>query len=263
MNMQDNDFDNLFRTKLDGLEVEPSARVWNNISAEVSGPQKRRLSPVWSIAATTVILMSAAAWFLTDKPVKVQQNRVAIQKKQSVIIDGPAKNKEASTPVAVQKEASVSGDNSIAINKLARVKQGILKRVNATAEAEKQDKAQPLNKDIAAPVVNLATQPVLAAVPAQSEHKAVVPDMSLSSPQLTATENSNQPAVTKVTEPVMASQPERKKKRGIHTLGGLINAVIAKVDKREDKLIEFTETDDDQADITGINLGLFKVKKEK
>lgn len=261
--MQDNEFDNMFRTKLNGLEVEPSARVWRNVSAELNGTQKRRLSPVWSIAATTVLLLSAAAWFLTGKSVNVQQNRVAIQKKQSVIIDGPAKDKNAITPAVFRKEVSVSGDNGIAINKLARVKQGILKQVNATAEAEKQDKAQPLKSEIMAPIVNLATQPVLAAMPAQLEHKAVVPDMSLSSPQLMATENSNQPTVTKVTEPVMASQPERKKKRGIHTLGGLINAVIAKVDKREDKIIEFTETDDDQAEITGVNLGLFKVKKEK
>jgi hypothetical protein len=35
------------------------------------------------------------------------------------------------------------------------------------------------------------------------------------------------------------------------------------VDKRKDKLIEFSSKDDDESLITGINLGIIKVKKEE
>jgi hypothetical protein len=47
-------------------------------------------------------------------------------------------------------------------------------------------------------------------------------------------------------------------------LGGLINALIAKVDRRQDKLIEFSDSDDDDAEsnVTGLNLGLIKIKKQ-
>jgi hypothetical protein len=264
MNMQDKDFDNLFRTKLNGLEVEPSARVWNNISAEVNGPQKRRPSPVWSIAATTVILMSAAAWFLTDKPVKVQQNQVAVQKKQNTVKNQviESDNKIVAPDVAEQV-LTIAGQHSNDANKIAHIKHSTIGRGFTKVERANVEPTKPENVQETSLTTNTVSQPVLAAVSNLSEHQAVVPDMTLSNQKLTSGENINQTDAVKVPEIVMARQPERKKKRGIHTLGGLINAVIAKVDKREDKLIEFTETDDDQADITGINLGLFKVKKEK
>jgi len=41
-----------------------------------------------------------------------------------------------------------------------------------------------------------------------------------------------------------------------------VNFVIAQVDKREDKLIEFTESDEG-TEVSGINLGLLKIKSKK
>jgi hypothetical protein len=41
-----------------------------------------------------------------------------------------------------------------------------------------------------------------------------------------------------------------------------LNVVIAAVDKRKDKVIEFSNTDGDESSITGINLGIIKIKKE-
>ena len=46
-------------------------------------------------------------------------------------------------------------------------------------------------------------------------------------------------------------------------LGGLINLVIAKVDKREDKIIEFDESDEDESNLTALNLGILKIKRNK
>ena len=49
------------------------------------------------------------------------------------------------------------------------------------------------------------------------------------------------------------------------SFGGLINAVVGKIDKRKDKVIEFNDDDDDDdgATVTGVNLGIIKIKKEK
>ncbi|WP_342647186.1 hypothetical protein [Mucilaginibacter sp. CSA2-8R] len=265
MNMQDKDFDDLFRTKLGNLEAEPSARVWNNISAELHGSKKRKLSPVWSIAATTVLLLSAAAWFLTNKPIENQQNQVAANRKQVVIKNQPAENNiKTVTPDVMEQFAEATGNRRIVVNKIAHVERKNVRQLNNTAASGKQVLTQSVLVQENAPVINTINQPVLAAVVNQPENQAVVPDMNLNNQRLTATaENVIQPEFVKTSEAMIDRQPERKKKRGIHTLGGLINVVIAKVDKREDKIIEFTETDDDQANITGINLGLFKVKKEK
>lgn len=261
--MQDKDFDNLFRTKLSGLEVEPSARVWDNISAELNGPQKRKLSPVWSIAATTIILLSVAAWFLTDKPVKVQQNQVAVQKKQTPVDSQSDENNiKTVTPDVIEQEIKAKVNKDVVINTIVHVKHSTISRVTNKVKEVREPSTKSVAVQETSPVMVTETQPILAAATTQPERQAVVPDMNLNSQRLTA-ENISQPDVIKTPETVLARQPERKKKRGIHTLGGLINAVIATVDKREDKLIEFTETDDDQANITGVNLGLFKVKKEK
>ncbi len=52
------------------------------------------------------------------------------------------------------------------------------------------------------------------------------------------------------------------KKHRVRTFGDMLNVVIAAVDKRKDKVIEFSNTDGDESSITGINLGIIKIKKE-
>ena len=52
------------------------------------------------------------------------------------------------------------------------------------------------------------------------------------------------------------------KNRKVRGVGGLVNFVISQVDKREDKLIEFTESDEG-TEVSGINLGLLKIKSKK
>jgi hypothetical protein len=46
-------------------------------------------------------------------------------------------------------------------------------------------------------------------------------------------------------------------------VGDLVNFVIAKVDKREEKIIKVSKTDEGDNEITGINLGLFKFSKSE
>ena len=48
----------------------------------------------------------------------------------------------------------------------------------------------------------------------------------------------------------------------IRSIGSLVNFVIAKVDHREDKIIEF-EDNDEGSEVSGINLGVLKFKSRK
>jgi hypothetical protein len=54
---------------------------------------------------------------------------------------------------------------------------------------------------------------------------------------------------------------QQQRKHGIRNFGDIVNLVVAKVDKRKDKVIEFSDDDEDGSSITGINLGVIKVKK--
>ena len=105
---------------------------------------------------------------------------------------------------------------------------------------------------------------VLAAVPETAITKPVVPD------DVPLTTKNAEVKTEFITKPVLAEmQPANKpvkpalgKKHKIHSLGDLFNVMIASVDKRKDKFIEFTDTDEGD-NITGINLGIVKVKKEQ
>src|ERR1700761_7748044 len=78
MKMQDKEFDGLFRSKLDELEVEPSANLWGDIDAELSSGKRKKLLVILSMAATLIILCTAALIFMQKDVVKpVKHNNIA------------------------------------------------------------------------------------------------------------------------------------------------------------------------------------------
>jgi len=252
--MQDNELDDLFRSKLGGLEVQPSAHVWENIQAELGGVKRKSWIPLYSMAATILVLLAAGTWFLLDKSVKVKQQVAHTQAKVY-----KAENLKPTQPQLVEhtnaENATVTVPARQSVNNMASVKHR--KAVSAHMESMPH---QPTVNDVAE--TNKEPELVLSVLPEKPMTHAVVPEMSLSGtssidPSVGSTKVPVSPAT------VMARQPEVKKKRGIHSLGDLINVVVAKVDKREDKLIEFSDTDDEQSTVTGINLGLIKIKKDK
>ena len=68
MDMQDKEFDELFRAKLDGLETEPSANIWPAIANELDSVKRRKgLAPWLSIAAGIVVLIGIGVFFIPKK----------------------------------------------------------------------------------------------------------------------------------------------------------------------------------------------------
>ncbi|RYD89545.1 MAG: hypothetical protein EOP54_25425 [Sphingobacteriales bacterium] len=258
MNMQDKELDALFHAKLDDLEVEPSANLWAGIAAELDADKKKTIMPYLSIAATILVLVTAGILFIpkaedaTQQPVEIkitkQQPAKALQPvaqtiKQPIIV--PATGSTS----AVQKIATVSVSKP------------------AYKEITKKEQEQIIAKKIEAPVNE--QQPVLAAITRNNGNlKPVVPDTDI---ELSAKTISAESEPFKTKPVVMASanlpqtdmqevQPVKKKK--INSFGGLLNALVSKIDKRKDKLIEFDDANGEN-NITGINLGILKLKKEE
>ena len=92
---------------------------------------------------------------------------------------------------------------------------------------------------------------------------ALVPDAAVSlKPQPETEKPAKQPEKVQVL--ASANTTEKVKRKRIRSFGDVVNLVMAKVDKREDKLIQFTNSDDgDESNVTGINLGIINLKKEK
>ncbi len=266
MNMQDKEFDDLFRSKLDNFEMEPSAQVWQNIDAELDGKKKKgSLFTLFGIAASIIMLIGAGILFIPKKVAnnsnehKLAHNRV----KPAVV------KPENNTPVNVQPiKTEQVADAKVPVKPIESVNHP--KKIEAPVAPAKEDnqliaKIEPVKPEPVKP----DEQPILAAVPDQ---KNEVKNTGTQPAEISVTtkqpEEIKAPAV-QTQQPILASQPaavkENKpvvKRRGIHNIGDLVNLVVAKVDKRHDKLVVFTNTDDDESTITAFHLGALKIKRD-
>lgn len=86
--MQDKEFDDLFRAKLEDFEHEPSGGVWAGVTAGLEKKTKRSIAPLLGIAASIAVLVTASILFIprtTRIPVKSHtQNKTPEVARQNV-----------------------------------------------------------------------------------------------------------------------------------------------------------------------------------
>jgi hypothetical protein len=251
MDMQDKEIDQLFRSGFNDFEVKPAAKVWGGI---VSGldRKKRSLKMYLGIAASLLLLLSAGLYFVshvkdnTKKP--VQLTAVKNNKPAKSIITPVIASPETEQ---VQKVAQPQLEKTIAFNTALKSRKQKTKTV----------KVLPV-RDIE--IIEPAQQQAQVIQPAQ-DVKFVVPAGVPFNEKIELPEDASfkanilaaQPPVNKA----IAASPVKKHR--IRNLGDLINVVVSKVDKRKDKLIEFSSTnDEDDSVVSGLNLGFIKIKKQ-
>ena len=255
MEMQDKEFDRLFKSKLNDFEVEPSADVWQNIDRELNGKKaKRSIMPYLSIAASVIVLASISVWFFNQKQENAQH---------------PVKLVKRVKPFKPQTDtndsvAEVSGIEEPLNEAIAA---GIKIKMDSVPSKTQVTEQTPQETTIALPeAIGQKTEPVLANVPAQKA-PVLQPAVPANDVPLSIGLLADNP-VEYIQKPIDAVKdaPSTEKppvKKRAHGLGGLINTIIAAVDKREDKLIEFTDANNDEGSrVTAVNLGIFKIKKQ-
>jgi len=259
MEMQDKEFDDLFRSKLDGFEAEPSANVWVNIASELSaGKRKKALLSYLSIAASIVVLVAAGLLFIPQKQNVNGKHPVStgIVATRGSLKTSPIKSNSAQSSISIKDIKPVE----------TLVARGVVPKKKHLTIIRDTSVRQVIAPGAA---VRIDDKTELAAISTnrQDANKAVVPDTTTPlaiklhvndttpfitkpaiSPQLSIAANQN--------APVKASHK-------IRNFGDLVNAVVAKVDKRKDKIIEFTHTDDNESTIAEVNLGIIKIRKDK
>ncbi|MDB5134226.1 MAG: hypothetical protein JWP37_829 [Mucilaginibacter sp.] len=260
--MQDKEFDDLFRSKLDDFEMEPSAKVWTNIDTKLDGKERKKSTfPVLRIAASIIILVTAGILFIPKKensgPVKPGKNRLVNNQAAQAVVK-PIAHTPANTDVVKDSRPA----NTVIANRVAVVQhhaEGVgapVKSAGQTAHAI--DNTEPVKTEEQQMLAAVSTKPVEITNP-------VVPDIAtpLSIKQADLDETATIKPVLTAQNPAAKPANTVVRKRGIHNFGDLVNLVVAKVDKRKDKVIEFTDTDDDESTITAVNVGPIKIKKEK
>ena len=259
----DKKFDEFFKSSFEDFEVEPSANSWSKIAQEIKQKPKKKFPIFWSAAASVLIVLGIGLGLYT-KPIEViklkpqtddltakvepkleenkeqtlkneqgaknQEQKIGIEKpallansikKQPVRLQNKISEKNISKDATITSKATVLDLNNLEED-LARVKP--VKRINSVAQQMIDDEAKQIKFN-------------------GSKYTA------LALAQNTNDKNLNDDgAIT-----------GRKVK--IKSVGDLVNFVVAKVDKREEKIIKVSKTEESDNEITGINLGLFKFRK--
>ena len=263
MNMPDNEVDELFRSQLSNLDVAPSSKVWRGINKEIAFSERKRRIPFLGIAASILLITAAAAVLILKTISLADKHPIATNKP----IPRPI-GKPLSPPPTFVKDGSPS---------ILFAASGTAHHHNPSALSYKRSVKSKLitgttTKAIQAVVPELASGNTHSAETNDETYRGnpVVPDVNTqiivkSNTEANSTPKEN-PSIIASNQPPTAplkNEPARPRHK-IRNIGDFLNVVIAKVDKRKDKVIEFTDTDDDEeANVTGVNLGIIKIKRDK
>ncbi len=238
--MLDKDLDQLFKKRFDTFETEPNSDVWNAIANQLDGKRaKKKAYPLfWMAAASIVIIISAGLWFY--RPVEVIKLHGTADDQMAVVKPDETILKSANETSSNASENPVSKENGLIPVKSVEIQK---KRI-----VFYHQNAMNLDRKL------IKRNSVIALVKQDTEVLAQTKtDVNLSDkikPMLLANIDNKDPKIE--------TKQETPRKR-IRSIGSLVNFVIAQVDKREDKIIEFKD-DDDGSEVSGINLGIVKFK---
>lgn len=253
----DKDFDQLFKTSLEDFEVTPTANSWNKIAEQLeSKPAKKKFPAYWMAAASVIFILGIGiSLYLTSTEViqlKPDQNKKDLAKKVaqpqtddatdiSSMLDNTVTAQEISKKEA-QTTRQLLADNQLEL------------ATENTALADKNQVFKSNSKE--EPVIEqLSTNPIKTKT-ISIQKMAINPPVeinSLSSVPVSAQNN--------IEKGLNEANIEAGGKLKIKSFGDVVNFVVSKVDKREDKIITISKTEDSDNEVTGINLGLISFKK--
>jgi len=252
--MLDNDIDNLFKPSLESYEIRPSAESWQKINSQLERKQGKNNQPYWLAAASVILVVGLGFNFFgtQQEVIKLTANsHVAIIEEEEVL---PVEHK-ITVKQPVLKELSL---NEV---KMANEKH-FLSLMAKTNIPSKKNRIKPKGDDFKNK--NILASAFLLNVDKSIEEEA--PERRKVKVAANTVIDAEDPilATAQQTKNISAFNKElnySEEKSIIKSVGDLVNFVIAKVDNREQKLLHMSRTEESDMEITQINLGLIKYKK--
>lgn len=241
--MLDKDIDKLFQERFEAFETVPANLVWDKISVELSEDKsKRRINPtIWKAAASFLIFLSAALWFYRPQEViklhgSSDETVQRIGNPEPIIATTKSAAKVSQVVVTPVK---IIPPNKQKLGIPAHLKHGevFLSSQKVESAVKSSTSNRPITVDMIEPV---QIETIYASSPENVPNIAMNTKLDFVESQL-----------------IESDSPKIK----IKSIGSLVNFVIAKVDHREDKIIEFADSDEG-SEVSGINLGVLKFKSK-
>jgi len=253
--IRDNEFDQLLRDKFEEAEVRPSVNLWAQIETQLAEKPKRVFPVYWMAAAIAVVAISLGLLLYPEKNAGKRRTDMAV--------------------VAEVARHKAAGSHKGAVPSAAEQPEAAMLKVKATG---RQAPSGP------AVSTAMAMLPDAKSAYAKNNLSAVQPlalNTHLYKNELTVKQeilNLPEPAAPDKEALVLASAAEgntagdevinendsKGDNKSIRNMGDLINYVVDKVDKSNEKIIQF-KTDDDNSSLVALNIGIirFNTKKHK
>lgn len=228
----ENTFDTILKDKLKDVSVAPSPQVWENISAGLEQKQqKKRVIYPWLGLAASVMLVSLGAWWFFP----MNQAQISTVKGLNVQqMPTRSTNPELIGQVNLPKKEVTHSPKPLVVHKVAQLQQ-----------------------DLTLPPISVNTvEPKPSATLLQPEQQQVA--VLTESPSIEPATIRNTPQETTLTSAETGATKHAKKR--IRSLSDLVNFVVAKVDDREEKVLE-TSSNEAVLSLTSLNVGPLKFKK--
>ena len=256
--ISDKELDKLFKQRFEDAEFQPSADVWGKIASKMDGKAcltgrqakvKKPLSVFWMAAASVVVVLAASLWFY--RPVEVIRLQGTAQKMALDAPESPISDLGTGAPKLDPHQPEIKGFD---FSKLV------------AAEENSFD----TSKEVTLPERTFTEITKQELIASNNTLRRNIPDVGLTPKEVKVPRYTGDQSKLDVTQPDMiasaepaqddlASENQQTAPKRIRSVGSLVNFVISKVDRREDKIIEFKDGDEG-SEISGINLGLIKLK---
>lgn len=253
-NIQDKEFDQLLKSQFEEAEIEPSSDLWSAIETKLDVKSKRKqIFPVYRIAAAIAMMGLAVGLLFYPAEKKLLPS-------SAIIYQHPVVNRTENAKAAniiqqnntVNPASVLSGTTRIINSKEAAA----VKAISDTSKVLYSDSAVHAKNALAAmqPLSEI-THPDNKTIRVKQE-KMRLPKPS---PEEIALANANSAPAT---ANEVTNENMQKENKRIRNVGDLVNLVVDKLDKREEKVIQF-ETDDDNSSLVALNIGIFKFNRKK
>lgn len=233
--MKDKEFDQLFKDRFEELEVQPSARLWGNIAAELK-PVKKHVFPIYWIAAALALVVMSIVLIVPDQE-KIKLRGTAVAANETPSLTGNQIIGTAHTKIKEKDETELYTSTTLVI----------APRLDEAA-AEREFRAKQPKPVVTHQMVN---EEIVAEVRRVEEPAIVDNNIVIAKADVPEERNNDETAET---------DPATYK--GIRNVGDLVNYVVDKVDKRERKFLKFN-TDEDNSSLIGINIGFIKLNSKR
>jgi len=236
--MSDKEFDKQLRRKFEDFEIEPSPMVWEGINKSLAGTQRKPFPRFLVAAASITAIVAIGLWFAPHKePIKLYGSAKVPEAPVQEKIDRSLKAESITS-----SEAEIRDYKPVLAKVSVKTEEKTAKNYSEETSAVAEDKPLVLEAPKVAQRVELIEKPI--------DNSPVVSEAFF-------TTKTHQDLLA-VHEGSVDSTTDKSKHR-IKSLGDLVNFVVGRVDKRKNKIIEFSK-DDEGEEISGLNLGLLQYK---